>query len=108
MLTKSECKASYPLLNTSDPTCKQTHAAEPTSTTSVPFPQSCKVGKGTKSAALPLITEDYQLQHNIHVTGMYCINLYALVNELLATVCRAEQAPEQSHSSLIFPTGNWG
>ena len=96
ILIESERKRSYPLVNTPDTTCKQTHAAKPTSTTSVPFPQGCKVGKVTKSAALPLITEDDQLQHNIYVTGVYCINLYSLVNESLAKVCQAEQPRTKS------------
>lgn len=83
----------------------------PPPTTSVPFPQSFPPelqGRESKMlSASPLITEDNWSQHNMCVTGMYCINLYSLVNELLAKGCRAEQAPEHSHSSVILPTGDW-
>lgn len=62
-------------------------AADTTAVTSVPFPTSLPPaatmwGEAAKSAALPLITEDNQLQHNMCVAGLYCIHVCSHVNEL--------------------------
>lgn len=57
------------------------------------------VGKVTNSAALPLITEDNQLKHNIYVASVCCVNLDLPVNELLAQGSRAEQASDRVFSS---------